>query len=127
MGLLLDPIAGALGSVRRLCSALTAGFSARAQLFLLELREEGRAVFTALLVFLAACGIIWLSVALATAGLILLLWDLAGIKIVFALALLYLFLGVAVLYRAYLFLKNRKPFQRTLTELRKDATWLGKD
>ncbi len=118
---------GAAASLRTLAAAFVELLGTRAELALLELREEGERRKE--LLVLALCGALFLALALLLAALfvVVVFWDTHRLAALGAVTLAYLAIAVgafATLRRR----ANRAPpaFEATLAELKADLRCLGR-
>jgi uncharacterized membrane protein YqjE len=119
------PVSGLFGGLRRVSASLLATLKNRLELLSVELQEETWRLVTVLigaglLVCLAFLGLVLLTFTLVfLAGEEARIWLLAGFTV--------LYLGGAGVIALFLWrrLKRRPPpFSETISQLRKDASWL---
>jgi len=123
-----EPVApaGLTASLRALGSTLVELLAARAELAVVELRQEGERKKE--LIALAAAGALFLALGLlvATLFVIVLFWDTHRLAAIGGVAILYLVLSAAAFMRMRRKAAgNPPPFEATLRELAADREMLG--
>ena len=128
MDLQAEPVAqaGPAGSLRSLGATLLELLAARAELAVVELREEGERRKT--IAELAAVGGVFLALGLllATLFVLVLFWDTHRLAAVAAMTVLYLGIAAGAFARMrYLSATAPPPFEATLREFAADRDLLG--
>ncbi len=118
-----DP--GLFEALRRVAGSAIAMLHSRLELAGLELGETGRRLFATLLVALFAVLLLLAAVLLATGWLVMLMWPAWGAAGLGLFALLYLVLGLALLWWMRRRIDAEPPLlESTMNELRQDAALL---
>ena len=123
-----EPVApaGLTASLRALGSTLVELVGARAELAVVELRQEGERKKE--MIALAAAGALFLALGLlvATVFVIVLFWDTHRLAAIAGMAILYLALsGAAFVRLRYKAAKSPPPFEATLREFAADRELMG--
>jgi uncharacterized membrane protein YqjE len=120
------PPAGLTASLRALGATLVELLGARAELAVVELRQEGERKKE--MIVLAAAGALFLALGLlvATLFVIVLFWDTHRLPAIGGVAIVYLALsGAAFVRLRYKAAGNPPPFEATLREFAADREILG--
>jgi uncharacterized membrane protein YqjE len=120
------PPAGLTASLRALGATLVELLGARAELAVVELRQEGERKKE--MIALAAAGALFLALGLlvATLFVIVLFWDTHRLPAIGGVAIVYLALsGAAFVRLRYKAAGNPPPFEATLREFAADREMLG--
>jgi uncharacterized membrane protein YqjE len=120
------PPAGLTASLRALGATLVELLGARAELAVVELRQEGERKKE--MIVLAAAGALFLALGLlvATLFVIVLFWDTHRLPAIGGVAIVYLALsGAAFVRLRYKAAGNPPPFDATLREFAADREMLG--
>lgn len=118
-----DP--GLFDALRRVAGSALTMLHSRVELAGLELGETGRRLFATLLVALFATLLLLVAVLLATGWLVMLMWPTWGAAGLGLFALLYLVLGLALLWWVQRRIEAEPPLlESTMNELRHDAALL---
>lgn len=121
----MTPETGLFDALRRVAGTALAMLHSRIELATMELGEAGRRLFTAGLVALFATLLLVASLAMVSAWLVLLLWSTLGSAVLGLFALVYLLLGVGLLWWVRRQIDGQPPMLgATMAELRRDATLL---
>lgn len=116
---------GISGSLRRTAETIVRTLQNRAELFGLEMEEEGRWVVSALMWASAAIFFVVLALTIGTLTVVLLVaepvrpWVLAGFSTVYLLVAIRAILGLKKHFQS-----RRPPLSETVNELRKDLDWI---
>ena len=117
---------GVLETLRRTGATMLGIFQNRLELFAVELQEERLHLIEALLLIAAIVALGFFTLALAAAGVIVLLWSTFGVAILFILSGIGLVGTLLVAWRLRERLKDWPFLSGTLAELKKDREWLEK-
>jgi uncharacterized membrane protein YqjE len=120
-----EPAESLRGSSRRIAETVLRIIQNRAELFGLEIEEEGRWVVAALIWTAATIFFAVLAITIVTVTLVMLLpaearpWCLVGFSVI------YLALATAACLKTRKLLRTRRsPMSDTVNELRKDLEWI---
>lgn len=116
---------GLFEALRRVAGSALSMLHSRVELASIELGEAGRRVFTTLLTALFAVLLLLVALVLASVWMVMLLWPVLGAAALGVFALVYLVLGVGLLWWVQLRFDAQPPlFESTMSELRSDAAML---
>lgn len=116
---------GALGSFRRTSELILKTLQNRAELFGLELEEEGRWVVAALVWAGAAIFFAVLAITIVTLTVVILLPESARPWVLIGFSAVYLFLAVSAFSGLKKHFKTKRPpLSDTVGELKKDLHWI---
>jgi uncharacterized membrane protein YqjE len=120
------PRTGVLESLRRLCDTGLAIVLNRAELFGVELQEQKARLIRVLVLAAGAIFLANLAVVVLTLAIVVLAGEKARGPVLIVLTLLYCLGALAAFIALRKELRSAPPpFQRTISELRKDREWLN--